>query len=803
MLHKAAAAAEQQQLQQMLPLYASPQQCKRHAAPPAAPAYLDDLTARLTEQLSLSRPPHRAADKAAAAPASPGPCSVPPNDAAAESESPEVLEEVTRLLEPLPKLLHNALEQQQQQQQQQHNEVVVMLLKGVRGLRQLLSAAGEIPIAACLRAGALPLLVGCLAHHSKALMLEAAWCLTNLGSGSSADAAAVVSCGTLGFIFCSIFSFSPESLALPCSPLTSPRGAQQQATGSPGASREASGLPTEEEAFEQLLWALGNITGDSAAYRDIVLSQELLQEHVRSLLLQPPQQHEQLQRQQEAAQRHAITPQLQQLLLQQLHRIAGSAPQQCTAQLQGQPLLPSLHQQVLLLLQHAKRPQTWRTAVWLISNLCRGTPRPEAKLLSPLVPLLRHALQQASPQQVLPPQQHAELILQQETLADVCWAIDGLVTRPEGVSLLLQTPPLLLHVVHALAHSSGCCCCAVDSTPNEGVEGNAASNARTFELDVLTGRRNRCCRVCNPQLAHLLQDPQQQQHMLLPLHPALRIIGQIAAGTARHTQQLLSSCCCMRCLASATAAVHGSTGSSSNAGGCLPPEETLKPCCSRGTPVVLRCLRALLIRVSLPSLCREACWALSNLAVGNSEQLQQLLQCNIPQYALMLLEQPHLGDELRKEALWLVSNACTTAATFQQLLVMLQHGALRHLWALLEAAAAAADGRAAEAALNAIYNVVFLAEAAQQQRSGMISCGCCGATAAAAQCSCCCHKPLLLLSSLMPGDEGLMLLQQVRQQHLTDAADIKSDQLACKLLHLRNTINPSMSSGGNCQLFVN
>lgn len=212
------------------------------------------------------------------------------------------------------------------------------------------------------------------------LQLEAAWCLTNLGSGSSADAAAVVSCGTLGFIFCSIFSFSPESLALPCSPLTSPRGAQQQAMGSPGASRETSGLPTEEEAFEQLLWALGNITGDSAAYRDIVLSQELLQEHMRSLLLQPPQQHEQLQRQQEAVQRHAITPQLQQLLLQQLHRIAGLAPQQCSAQLEGQPLLPSLHQQVLLLLQHAKRPQTWRTAVWLISNLCRGTPRPEVSL---------------------------------------------------------------------------------------------------------------------------------------------------------------------------------------------------------------------------------------------------------------------------------------------------------------------------------------------------------------------------------------------------------------------------------------
>ncbi|CDI84883.1 armadillo/beta-catenin-like repeat-containing protein, putative [Eimeria praecox] len=772
------------------------QQCKGPTPPPAASASLDELTTRLREQLSLSRPANAAADAAAAAAAAAARMA-PMENTAAPPENPEIFREVMQLLQPLPELLHRALEQeqqqqeqqqQQQQQKQQQEEVVMLLLKG----------------------------------------LEAAWCLTNLSSGSSMDAAAVVRSGTLGFIFCCIFSFSPSRLSLLCRSFVSSAAAAaappaSSSSSSGGPSLESGGGPTEEEAFEQLLWALGNLTGDSAAYRDIVLSQELLQQHVLSLLTQPQQQQQQqqvllLQQQQENTQQHLITPQLQQLLLRQLQRVAAAVapPQQQQQQQPQQLLLPSLHQQLLLLLQHSRRPQTWRTAVWLISNLCRGTPRPDAALLCPLLPLLRHALQQASVQQVLEPQQQAELLLQQETLADACWAIDGLVSRPEGVSLLLQTPPLLQHVVHTLAHSSGCCCCAAEcsssNTNSGGVVGaaDAAAAARAFELDVSTGLRNACCRVCNPQLQQLQQawEQQQQQHMLLPLHPALRVVGQIAAGTARQTQQLLSCCCCMRCMRSASAAA-GDTGTSSSSSRVLDKgfvyKDVSEPCCARGTPVVLRCLRSLLMRLSRPSLSREACWALSNLAVGSSHQLQQLLQCNVLRHALLLLEQQNLGEELRKEALWLVSNACTTAANLQQLLPLLQHGALQHLWTLLEVAAAAADGRAAEAALNALTNVIRLAEAAQQQHAGAVSCGCCSAEATAAQCSCFCHRPLLMLSSLMPGDEGLILLQQVHQQHLTAAADMKSDELACKLLRLRNSAaSPYIpSSRSHSHLFVN
>ena len=178
MLRPAAHPQQQQQVEeqqhQLLPWGVSSPLGKRQPAPPAASASLEELTSRLSDQLSLSISPAAAPPATAAAAAAAvaavvaAPAAAAAVQTAAKAESPEVMNEVAQLLQPLPALLHKALQQQQQQDEQE----VVLLLQGVRGLRQLLSAAGEIPIAACLRAGALPLLVGCLAHKSKALMVS-------------------------------------------------------------------------------------------------------------------------------------------------------------------------------------------------------------------------------------------------------------------------------------------------------------------------------------------------------------------------------------------------------------------------------------------------------------------------------------------------------------------------------------------------------------------------------------------------------------------------------------------------------
>ncbi|OEH76767.1 armadillo beta-catenin-like repeat-containing protein [Cyclospora cayetanensis] len=407
-----------------------------------------------------------------------------------------------------------------------------------------------------------------------------------------------------------------------------------------------------------------------------------------------------------------------------------------------------------------------------------------AKLLLPLLPLLRHALQQASLHQM--PHREADWTLQQETLADAFWAVDGLVTSPNGVSLLLESPPLLQHVIHALAHSSESCCCAAEcwggaeavaliQAAGDGsgcagtlAGGSEATTARVSEVDLSTGLRNACCRVCSLKKQHVQQQrAQERQRSLLPLHPALRVVGQVAAGSTRQTQQLLACCCCLRCLEASHAPSVAAEDPCSNADSLslskrrFLPRASDRPCCARGIPVVLRCLRTLLLQTDRPSLCREACWALSNLAVGSSQQLQLLLQSNILRHALLMLqEQPHVGPELRKEALWLVSNACATAESLQQILPLLQHGALQQLWALLEIAAATADGRAAEAALSALGNIVQL--------------------------------------------EALLLLQQVYEQHLTATADRKSDELACKLLQLRDSTHHAVPFGSkNHHLFVN
>ena len=83
-------------------------------------------------------------------------------------------------------------------------------------------------------------LVGFLAHPNTELQLEAAWALTNIASGSSVHAAAVVDAGGAK-AFCSLL------------------------------------LSPNDDVREQAVWALGNIAGDSPECRDLVLTQGALQ----------------------------------------------------------------------------------------------------------------------------------------------------------------------------------------------------------------------------------------------------------------------------------------------------------------------------------------------------------------------------------------------------------------------------------------------------------------------------------------------------------------------------------------------
>lgn len=116
-----------------------------------------------------------------------------------------------------------------------HSEDMARQLNGVTMLRKLLSLEHQPPIQAVIDAGVVPRLVQMLTfNHSTEIQFEAAWTLTNIASGNSAQTRVVVAAGAV-----------PHIVHLLRSP--------------------------SEDLREQCVWCLGNIAGDSYECRDLVL----------------------------------------------------------------------------------------------------------------------------------------------------------------------------------------------------------------------------------------------------------------------------------------------------------------------------------------------------------------------------------------------------------------------------------------------------------------------------------------------------------------------------------------------------
>ena len=113
-------------------------------------------------------------------------------------------------------------------------------LEAVRKIRQLLSLEVRPPIDQVIQSGVLPELVSFLGNDDDStLQFEAAWSLTNVGSGTSEQARALVDAKAI-----------PGFVHLLCS--------------------------KNDDLREQSIWALGNIAGDCPEFRDRILEEDAL-----------------------------------------------------------------------------------------------------------------------------------------------------------------------------------------------------------------------------------------------------------------------------------------------------------------------------------------------------------------------------------------------------------------------------------------------------------------------------------------------------------------------------------------------
>ncbi|KAH8739525.1 importin alpha [Cryptosporidium ryanae] len=231
--------------------------------------------------------------------------------------------------------------------------------EATQGLRRLLSREHNPPIQAVIDAGVIPRLVQFLGDYEHPnLQFEAAWTLTNISSGTTEQTHEVVRHGSV-----------PKCVEL----LNSPK----------------------LEVKEQAIWTLGNIAGDSANCRDLVL---------KSGALQP--------------------------ILQLIALEIGSMDNG------GQMLNNSTNNNTSG--KVSGKTSILRTATWTVNNLCRGRPPPPFEMVSGSLSILCRLL----------------YFPDLEVMTDACWALsyisDGPNDRVEAVLRSDACPRL----VELLGHPS-------------------------------------------------------------------------------------------------------------------------------------------------------------------------------------------------------------------------------------------------------------------------------------------------------------------------------------------------------------
>ncbi|KAF8077049.1 hypothetical protein N665_1066s0011 [Sinapis alba] len=119
---------------------------------------------------------------------------------------------------------------------------------------------------------------------------------------------------------------------------------------------------------------------------------------------------------------------------------------------------------------------------------------------------------------------------------------------------------------------------------------------------------------------------------------------------------------------------------------------------------VLPSLLALVTKTYKKNVKKEACWVISNITAGSSNQIQAVIEAGIIQ-ALVWVQQNE-EFEVKKEAAWAISNA-TFVGTHDQIKFMVSRGCIRPLCDLLTCP----DTSIVRVCLEALENIMVIGEA--------------------------------------------------------------------------------------------
>lgn len=297
---------------------------------------------------------------------------------------------------------------------------VEVAVTNLRGFRRLLSAEKNPPVQLCIDSGVIPLFVEMLQRHdSRELQFEAAWALTNIASTDRTRV--VVECGAV-----------PHLVNLL--------------------------LNQDADVRDQSAWCLGNVAGDSAELRDVVLAQPNVVQSILQNLAQP-----------------ANLP-LMRNCTWTLSNFCRGKPQPPLSLLQ--PALPMLAH----LLAKSNDPDTTVDACWALSYISDGdNDRIMAVVDQGVVPTLVNMLKTEKTLQIIPALRSignivsgndrctqavvdadflcaAAMLLEnpkKNIRKETCWALSNIAAGSTAqLGMLMQTPQLVLGILEALSQSS-------------------------------------------------------------------------------------------------------------------------------------------------------------------------------------------------------------------------------------------------------------------------------------------------------------------------------------------------------------